>query len=407
MLEPEAVHEHAKAEKKKGDEEYLKAAFATAVMHYTRAIALTHGRHPAFIVSLFTNRAAAHIMLKEFAKAEEDSKVALKLDGRYLRAYVCRALSRFYLQQFTQAFEDFERASKLEPGNTFLREKIQKAKETIAAIAQKKKDSTAKNIKVNKGVLDWMGDTSLVGLDVEAQPSKKGERGTNGVLPPQSGDTNLRPPASVNDVPLLVPVGEALDAYIPDLETLTRREAEEQAMREKELGNDAFVNAQYLVALVHYSRAIKLFPEEAVFFSNRALVYLKLNRFYESITDCTASIDRKPSIKAFARRAAAWVALKEYILAADDYRKALRFEPKNQDCLDKLGRCLMHIEEEYMRKLQSNPSNDKLKKDLQKLRDDIRKIGSALEGKQTTIDKAAQYYYHTQANFTAPPVTST
>jgi hypothetical protein len=39
----------------------------------------------------------------------------------------------------------------------------------------------------------------------------------------------------VNDVPLLVPVGEALDAYIPDLETLTRREAEEQAMREKEL----------------------------------------------------------------------------------------------------------------------------------------------------------------------------
>ncbi len=45
-----------------------------------------------------------------------------------------------------QAFEDFERASKLEPGNTFLREKIQKAKETIAAIAQKKKDSTAKYV---------------------------------------------------------------------------------------------------------------------------------------------------------------------------------------------------------------------------------------------------------------------
>jgi len=91
------------------------------------------------------------------------------------------------------------------------------------------------------------------------------------------------------------------------------------------------VNAQYLVALVHYSRAIKLFPEystcscsvsllfvvislispplnvlsrrnrEAVFFSNRALVYLKLNRFYESITDCTASIDRKPSIKVCTR----------------------------------------------------------------------------------------------------------
>jgi len=36
---------------------------------------------------------------------------------------------------------------------------------------------------------------------------------------------------------------------------------------------------------------------EPVFFSNRALVYLKLNRFYEAITDCTASLDRKQSIK--------------------------------------------------------------------------------------------------------------
>jgi tetratricopeptide (TPR) repeat protein len=69
---------------------------------------------------------------------------------------------------------------------------------------------------------------------------------------------------------------------------------------------------------------------EAVFFSNRALVYLKLNRFYESITDCTASIDRKPSIKAYARRAAAWASLQEYFLAAEDYKRALKFESRNQ-----------------------------------------------------------------------------
>jgi hypothetical protein len=33
--------------------------------------------------------------------------------------------------------------------------------------------------------------------------------------------------------------------------------------------------------------------------------------------------------------------------------------------------------------------------------------GVLLEGKQTTIEAAAQYYYHTQANFTAPPASST
>jgi len=56
---------------------------------------------------------------------------------------------------------------------------------------------------------------------------------------------------------------------------------------------------------------------------------LKLGRYYESITDASISIERKPSIKAHARRAAAWAALKEHILAVEDYKQALEFEPKN------------------------------------------------------------------------------
>lgn len=92
MLEPEAVHEHAKAEKKKGDEEYLKSTFSTAVMHYTRAIALTHGRHPAFLVSVFTNRAAAHIMLKvRLTEAMHSLHCAAKIDGI---AGVCESRGR-------------------------------------------------------------------------------------------------------------------------------------------------------------------------------------------------------------------------------------------------------------------------------------------------------------------------
>ncbi len=42
---------------------------------------------------------------------------------------------------------------------------------------------------------------------------------------------------AVPEMPLLVPVGEALDAYMPELETLTEKEAEDQAFKEKELVN--------------------------------------------------------------------------------------------------------------------------------------------------------------------------
>lgn len=72
------------------------------------------------------------------------------------------------------------------------------------------------------------------------------------------------------------------------------------------------------------------------------------------------------------------MALKEFTQAADDYRKALHFEPRNQDCLDKLGRCLLYIEEDCLKRLQANPNNEKIKKDLLAVREDIRRIGNVL-----------------------------
>ena len=50
-------------------------------------------------------------------------------------------------------------------------------------------------------------------------------------------------------------------------------------------GNRAFADGDFSTALIHYSKAIKLNPKDHVFFSNRALVYLKLSRFYESMKD--------------------------------------------------------------------------------------------------------------------------
>ncbi len=62
VLEPEAVHEHAKFEKVSGDMEYHKGNYALGVSHYTKAIALS--RNAAFLVTVFTNRALARIKMK-------------------------------------------------------------------------------------------------------------------------------------------------------------------------------------------------------------------------------------------------------------------------------------------------------------------------------------------------------
>lgn len=104
-----------------------------------------------------------------------------------------------------------------------------------------------------------------------------------------------------------------------------------------------------------------------------------MNRFTESITDCTAAIHRKPSIKAFLRRAAAWASLEEYFLAAEDYKKALRIEPRNQDCLLELEKCLIHLETNFRTKLNSDTKNEKLKKSLANVREDLKRISSKIE----------------------------
>jgi len=129
-----------------------------------------------------------------------------------------------------------------------------------------------------------------------------------------------------------------------------------------------------------------LFKSNAVFYSNRACVYLKLNRYYETISDCTASIKREPTIKAFARRGAARAALGEYQLACGDYLQALEFEPQNQSCLQELARCLCNIESnivQQIEQLEKNSGNvtelQQLKKQLVLVRKDITKVGSRLK----------------------------
>jgi len=189
------------------------------------------------------------------------------------------------------------------------------------------------------------------------------------------------------ELPLLVPVGDLHISTAAPINTLAlhlepmivKKEAEELSYKEKELGNRAFSEGNFALALMHYSHAIRLNWRESVFFSNRALVYLKLARYYECISDCTASIDRKPSIKAYARRAQAWAAVEEFYWAAEDYKKALKFEQKNTECLTELEQCLVKLEQDYRNKLFVEPNNDKLKTSLHNVREDLKKIASKID----------------------------
>jgi len=367
------IHELAKSEKVRGNSDFHKGNYSTALISYTKAIALS-AKNPVLLVSLFTNRAITHLRSKDYLKAIEDCRAALKLDGKCLKAFICRGFAEFFLGHYDQAFSDFEAASREVPlDNKFLQQNLQKLKETLLL---RKKESTVTKLNSTNLEPRWVGEFGLLNIDEEDFQSHILNTSVkeNATKSYESSDTKKEdkgPP----DLPLLVPIGEALldDSMSPCFIESPKKEAEELALKEKEWGNRAFSEGNYLLALIHYSKAIRLNWRESVFFSNRALVYLKLNRFYESISDCTASIDRKPSIKAYARRAAAWASLQEFFLAAEDYKRALKFEPRNQDCLCELEKCLVHLEDDYRHKLEMEPTNEKLRKSLHNVREDLKK----------------------------------
>jgi len=52
----------------------------------------------------------------------------------------------------------------------------------------------------------------------------------------------------------------------------------------------------------------------------------------------------------------------------------LKFEPRNQDCLQELARCLGQIAHDCARELQENPQKESAKKALRKAQEDLRKF---------------------------------
>ncbi|KAF9975746.1 STIP1 y and U box-containing protein 1 [Actinomortierella ambigua] len=72
------------------------------------------------------------------------------------------------------------------------------------------------------------------------------------------------------------------------------------ADQHKQLGNEHFKNREYEEAITEYTRAIVKDPKHAVYYTNRANCYLKLDKFQNVINDCERALEFDPkSLKAY------------------------------------------------------------------------------------------------------------
>ena len=104
-----------------------------------------------------------------------------------------------------------------------------------------------------------------------------------------------------------------------------------EALRIKELGNQAYSNKQYKEAINHYTNAIKLNPQEPSFYSNRGLCYYNLGQFMDCINDCDNAIRLNPNFtKAYKKKASALANMLKFPEAVQTMKGAVNCDKGNQ-----------------------------------------------------------------------------
>ncbi|KAH8394628.1 hypothetical protein KR222_000305, partial [Zaprionus bogoriensis] len=122
----------------------------------------------------------------------------------------------------------------------------------------------------------------------------------------------------------------------------------------KDQGNTYVKQADYNRAIEAYTEAIIAYPHDPVYFINRALCYLKLERYDNCVEDCEAAIVLdKLCVKAYYRRMQANESLGNNMEALKDCTTVLAIEPKNQEA----KRSLQRINERLRKNATKNGPN--------------------------------------------------
>ncbi|CAN6339245.1 unnamed protein product [Urochloa humidicola] len=100
----------------------------------------------------------------------------------------------------------------------------------------------------------------------------------------------------------------------------------------KRQGADAFRNEDYLKALEFYTQALKVDQFDATLFSNRSICWLRLGDGTKALYDAMECKDLRPKwAKAYYRKGAALMFLKDYDSAYDTLSRGLELDPESEE----------------------------------------------------------------------------
>ncbi|XP_068224188.1 RNA polymerase II-associated protein 3-like isoform X2 [Palaemon carinicauda] len=111
----------------------------------------------------------------------------------------------------------------------------------------------------------------------------------------------------------------------------------ERAVKLKDEGNKHYSNNRLEDAVAKYTQGMALDPTNPILPANRAMAYIKLEKFEAAELDCSRCLKLDSNyIKAYLRRGTSRLKLGKIQQSAEDFRKVLELEPWNKDAKKEL-----------------------------------------------------------------------
>ncbi|WVZ91172.1 hypothetical protein U9M48_037377 [Paspalum notatum var. saurae] len=147
----------------------------------------------------------------------------------------------------------------------------------------------------------------------------------------------------------------------------------EAAAALKDQGNEQFKAGSYLKAAALYTQAIKLDPDNATLYSNRAAAFLQLVKLSKALADAETTVKLKPQWeKGHFRKGCVLEAMERYDEAISAFQIALQHNPQNTEVSRKIKR-LSQLAREKKRAVdvESMRSNVDIGKNLKSLKTEL------------------------------------
>ncbi|CRH03809.1 Hsp70/Hsp90 organizing protein, putative [Plasmodium relictum] len=335
--------EEAQRLKELGNKCFQEGKFEDSVKHFSEAIKNDPSDHV-----LYSNLSGAYSSLGRFYEALENANKCISLKKDWPKGYIRKGCAEHGLRQLENSEKTYLEGLKIDPNNKSLKDGLEKVRQ--------------------EKLLENMEFINHINNLIDNDETLKSYKQENANYPNELLDTIKKINSNPMNIRLILSscnkkISEGVEKFFGIKFNEDSGEAERERQRKKEeeerekerkrkeeeerkknrspeeilgeehklKGNELYKQKKFEEALKEYDEAIKVNPNDIMYYYNKAAVYIEMKNYEKSIETCLYAIENRYNFKAdfnqvaklYNRLAICYVNMKNYDKAIEAYQKSL------------------------------------------------------------------------------------